>query len=102
MPCRFYRRGVDIQAAMDASYEVADLLAAHASGTKDDDGCDANSLSLRNVARASVQVWHVLEETSQALPRRSGPRILKCSLARRSGDNPPGYASGDMPASNER
>ncbi len=46
MPLCFYRRGVDIQAAMDASYEVADLLAAHASGTKDDDGCDANSLSL--------------------------------------------------------
>jgi hypothetical protein len=32
------RRGVDIKAAVDASFEVAALLASHASGTKDDDG----------------------------------------------------------------
>jgi hypothetical protein len=32
------RRGVDVKAAVDASFEVAALLASHASGTKDDDG----------------------------------------------------------------
>ena len=32
------RRGVDVKAAVDASFEVAALLTSHASGTKDDDG----------------------------------------------------------------
>lgn len=32
------RRGVDVKAAVEASFEVAALLTSHATGTKDDDG----------------------------------------------------------------